>query len=217
MKFLKRFNENIDYYFNFIINNNYSPVDEELYSDIIEEGWSEEIDADIEDLEYLKLDLTFKDKKGLKEFNDDIIDKFNELDIKIKDTFENMIDLINYSTGEVYIVKKKIPTYELKCLTIFNENIENSKDKANVFSKIEKKLNIQNIQETWNENTLNKVKLYLTPDFHNDHIIISVKQKFKNEIKFFIEFLKNFTEISIYYKNDILAKVSSDIKIEKII
>jgi len=95
--------------------NNWNPITDKMFDDLCDEGW-------IEDLEYVydditkdniivkELELIDEDKIGLVSFNDDVINDFNELDIEIKDKQKypfNMIDMIDYENGKVYILKYK--------------------------------------------------------------------------------------------------------------
>ena len=95
--------------------NNWNPITDKMFDDLCDEGW-------IEDLEYVydditkdniivkELELIDEDKIGKIFFNDDVINDFNELDIEIKDKEKypfNMIDMIDYENGKVYILKYK--------------------------------------------------------------------------------------------------------------
>ena len=60
---------------------------------------------------FTTLNLTSKDKNGLIEFDDDVIEKFNDFDIKLKSMSEypfNKLDLIDYDNGVVYIIRLDI-------------------------------------------------------------------------------------------------------------
>jgi hypothetical protein len=91
----------------------WKPITDELYNDIEEEGWIEDLEfvydnINKENIIYKELDLSNKDKEGLISFDDDIINDFNSFDIEIKDGQEypfNTIDFIDYNNGIVYIVK----------------------------------------------------------------------------------------------------------------
>ena len=97
------------------INNDkdWKPITDKFFDDLCNEGW-------IEDLEYVyddvtkdritvkELDLIEEDKQGLMDFDDDIVNDFNDFDIEIKDKQKypfNMIDVIDYDKGIVYILK----------------------------------------------------------------------------------------------------------------
>lgn len=93
--------------------NDWKSITDTLYNDILEEGWIEELkyvynEVNKEDFSYLSLDLIDEDKKGLMEFDDNILEDFNDFDIEIKDKQKypfNMIDFIDYEKGIVYIIK----------------------------------------------------------------------------------------------------------------
>jgi len=93
----------------------WNPISDEFFDNLCDEGW-------IEDLEYVydnvtkdnitvkELELIDEDKNGLMSFDEDVINVFNELDIEIKDGQGypyNMIDMIDYDKGIVYILKYK--------------------------------------------------------------------------------------------------------------
>jgi hypothetical protein len=93
--------------------NNWIPLTDKLYNDIMEEGWIDDLEyvyknINKNDIVYKELILIDEDKSGLIEFDDDIINNFNEFDIEIKDKQKypfNMIDMIDYENGKVYILK----------------------------------------------------------------------------------------------------------------
>jgi len=95
--------------------NNWNPITDKFFDDLSDEGW-------IEDLEYVydevrkenitvkELELIDEDKRGLMNFDNDVVNDFNEFDIEIKDGQKypfNMIDMIDYKKGKVYILKYK--------------------------------------------------------------------------------------------------------------
>lgn len=109
-------NENLDVndYINQLNNNEYSKLGDKLYSDIEDEGWLEQLEDfynrkfNKNDFSFTILNLTSKDKNGLIEFDDDVIEKFNDFDIKLKSMSEypfNKLDLIDYDNGVVYIIR----------------------------------------------------------------------------------------------------------------
>ena len=101
------------YYWMQINDEKWTPLTDELWKDILEEGWIEDLEyvydeVNKEDIVYKELDLIEEDKQGLIDFDDDIINDFNEFDIEIKDKQKypfNMIDMIDYDKGIVYILK----------------------------------------------------------------------------------------------------------------
>jgi len=91
----------------------WNPISDELFEQLLDEGW-------IDDLEYVyddvtkdnitvkELELIDEDKNGLMTFDEDVINDFNEFDIELKDGQKypfNMIDMIDYDNGKVYILK----------------------------------------------------------------------------------------------------------------
>jgi hypothetical protein len=55
--------------------------------------------------------LIDEDKNGLINFDDDVVNDFNEFDIELKDSQKypyNMIDMIDYNNGIVYILKYNV-------------------------------------------------------------------------------------------------------------
>jgi hypothetical protein len=113
----KKINENssdINNYLNQVHTNEYMDLDLKLYDFISNEGWLEQLETifDVsynpEDFEYMTLILTEKDRQGLINNNSEIIEKFNDFDIKLKSTQEypfDTIDFIDYKKGIVYIIR----------------------------------------------------------------------------------------------------------------
>lgn len=88
----------------------------ELFDLITQEGWLGSIELDreqectIDDFEFLTLNLSPYDRDGLQRFDHNTIDKFNELDIRIKSQQEYpyyTMDFIDYEMGVVYIIRFK--------------------------------------------------------------------------------------------------------------
>lgn len=99
-----------DNLFNQIKNGKYKKITDSLHETLEYEGWTEEINIyDKECFEFIKLNISPKDVSGLKKFDNSTITKFNEFDIKLKDTFgiSKYIDLIDYDKGEVKVVRVK--------------------------------------------------------------------------------------------------------------
>ncbi len=112
-------NENLDVndYINQLNNNEYCKLSNKLYSDIEDEGWLEQLEDfynrkfNKNDFSFTTLKLMSKDRNGLIEFDDDVIEKFNDFDIKLKSMSEypfNKLDLIDYDKGVVYIIRLDI-------------------------------------------------------------------------------------------------------------
>lgn len=88
----------------------------EVFDFIVQEGWIQSIEDDQErglcfaNFEFLTLNLSPKEKSGLQQLDQDTIEKFNELDIRIKNqqTYPfYTLDFIDYYEGVVYIVRFK--------------------------------------------------------------------------------------------------------------
>lgn len=90
-------------------------ITDDIYNQVEEEGWIDDLeymygDINKEDIKYKELKITKKDKEGLINFDEDIVDDFNEFDIEIKETQKypyKIIDFIDYENGKVYILKYK--------------------------------------------------------------------------------------------------------------
>ncbi len=109
-------NENLDVndYINQLNNNEYSKLTNKLFNEIEDEGWLEQLEDfhnrkfNKNDFSFTTLKLTTNDRKGLINFDDDVIEKFNDFDIKLKSISEypfNKLDLIDYDNGVVYIIR----------------------------------------------------------------------------------------------------------------
>jgi hypothetical protein len=113
---VKSFNESltVDDYMNQLNTNEYLNLSNKLFNDIEDEGWLEQLEEfykrkfDKTNFKYMTLKLTDNDKQGLINFDDDIIEKFNDFDIKLKSMDKypfTKLDLIDYDNGIVFIVK----------------------------------------------------------------------------------------------------------------
>jgi len=112
-------NENLDVndYINQLNNNEYSKLTNKLFNEIEDEGWLEQLEDfynkkfNKNDFSFTTLKLTTNDRNGLINFDDDVIEKFNDFDIKLKSMSEypfNKLDLIDYDNGVVYIIRLDI-------------------------------------------------------------------------------------------------------------
>ena len=112
-------NENLDVndYINQLNNNEYSKLTNKLFNEIEDEGWLEQLEDfynrkfNKNDFSFTMLKLTTNDRNGLINFDDDVIEKFNDFDIKLKSMSEypfNKLDLIDYDNGVVYIIRLNI-------------------------------------------------------------------------------------------------------------
>jgi hypothetical protein len=93
----------------------WNPISDELFNQLLDEGWIDDLeyvydDVTKDNISVKELELIDEDKNGLISFDEDVINDFNELDIEIKDGQGypyNMIDMIDYDNGIVYILKYK--------------------------------------------------------------------------------------------------------------
>ena len=104
----------VDNYINQLNTNEYINITNKLFNDIEDEGWLEQLEDfynrrfDKTNFKYMALKLTDNDKQGLINFDDDVIEKFNYFDIKLKSMDKypfKKLDLIDYDNGVVFIVK----------------------------------------------------------------------------------------------------------------
>lgn len=100
-------------YFDQLNNNDYYPLTKELWGDLESDGYPDEVndyngDYDINNYKYTTIEIDNKDKNGLMSFDEDIIEKWNDFDIELKDKYyPNYIDFIDYDNGIIYIIKYK--------------------------------------------------------------------------------------------------------------
>jgi len=95
--------------------NGWNPITDEFFNQLCDEGWIEDLDqfydnVTKDNITVKELELIDEDKKGLMSFDGDTMEDFNELDIEIKDSQKypyNMLDMIDYDKGIVYILKYK--------------------------------------------------------------------------------------------------------------
>lgn len=94
----------------------YLGLTSQLFDLITLEGWLGSIEMDreqectIDDFEFLTLNLSPDDRAGLQRFHQHTVDKFNELDIRIKNQQKYpyyTLDFIDYEMGIVYIIRFK--------------------------------------------------------------------------------------------------------------
>jgi len=124
-KFLKNFkkfsiNENLDidnYLDQLNDDTRYLSITKKLYNEIEKEGWVEQLEDFYNktlnkfNFKYMILNLNKNDQKGLIEFNEDTIEKFNDFDIQLKSMDKypfQKLDFIDYEKGIVYIIKHNI-------------------------------------------------------------------------------------------------------------
>jgi hypothetical protein len=86
--------------------NDYNPINKEIWEIIQVEGWDEELGIlHPFQYEYTTLTIPEADVKGLKQFTNETLNKYNQFDITLKQTFPNHIDLIDYDNGVIVIVR----------------------------------------------------------------------------------------------------------------
>lgn len=109
------YEEDIEKYYTQAILGYYDELTTILFDLIAEEGFVEDLehinDAEFEaqDFEYLILDISEEDKEGLINFDDEIVNKFNDFDFKLKESqmpdYPTSVDFIDYEKGVVYIIR----------------------------------------------------------------------------------------------------------------
>lgn len=127
MKHLKNYNNfqinegnndmsNIKKYIEQVHNNTYLDLTDDLFNDISEEGWLDNLEEFYDksfnksNFRYTTLNLDDADRQGLIDFDDDVIEKFNDFDIELKELSDYpfiLIDFIDYDKGIVYIINFK--------------------------------------------------------------------------------------------------------------
>lgn len=101
-----------------IINSGFDALTEELWDELLMEGFPEEVndyqgDYDKNNYEYIILNISKEDKEGLKAATDDAVNKWNDFDIWLKEEqklYPKYLDMIYYEKGEVYIIHHKTST-----------------------------------------------------------------------------------------------------------
>jgi hypothetical protein len=89
-----------------IKNGKYLPISTSTWRTAIVEGIDEEWEVSKNELMELTLTIPQSDIDGLKAFDDDVVNKYNEFDIWLKENYPYHIDFINYDSGIVKIIKK---------------------------------------------------------------------------------------------------------------
>ncbi len=117
----------IEDYLNQVKVGNFIPITNKIYRIIKNDGWVAELElfgynCNIQNFEYIILNLSASDKTGLQNLDDDVVDAFNIFDIKLKDTYKNTVDFIDYDKGVIHIVRLKDSIKQL-------EHINNQLDK----------------------------------------------------------------------------------------
>jgi hypothetical protein len=119
MRIIESFNSfdtqvTIDEYMEQIRTGDYDELPQDLYDLICEEGWVVNLEDEhqaeytIDDFEHMTLKLSPKDRKGLMTDDEITIEKFNDLDIKLKEEGDypyDTLDFIDYDKGTVHIIR----------------------------------------------------------------------------------------------------------------
>ena len=86
----------------------YEPLTDEVWEVIQDEGYDEELELyNPEDFEFMVLTIPPEDVEALKSFSEEALEKYNRLDIELKEKYENHIDLIDYDNGVVKVVRAR--------------------------------------------------------------------------------------------------------------
>jgi hypothetical protein len=98
----------IEQYLEIIPTLQFSEVTDSIWEVIQDEGLDEEFDSPNKDSwHFSTLPLDEEDIQGLKVFDTESIEKFNLFDIELKNKFNlKIIDLIDYTNGQVRLVKR---------------------------------------------------------------------------------------------------------------
>jgi len=96
--------------------NNYIKITSQLFDEILDEGFVDDLEEinnkkyTINDFVYFELKISETDKKGLINFDDIILNKFNDFDWELKELQEGyptIVDFIDYDNGKIFIIKLK--------------------------------------------------------------------------------------------------------------
>ena len=114
IRYFENFQSSVEDYLKQTISGNFECITRELYDYICEEGFVDDLEKyyneeyDIDDFEYMLLNISDEDKVGIINNDDDIVEKFNDFDIKLKFNqygYTTVCDFIDYEKGIVYIVR----------------------------------------------------------------------------------------------------------------
>lgn len=104
----------IEDYLTQVYTGEYNELTEELFDIISMEGWLVSIEEEFgeeyfqDDFEFITLNLSSTDKNGLINSDENIIEKFNDFDMRLKSNQEypyDTLDFIDYDKGIVYIIR----------------------------------------------------------------------------------------------------------------
>lgn len=98
---------NIEFYLKQLESLQFQEVSDETWETIQDEGLDEEFDLFYRnDYQEALLPISSEDKIGLMNLTEEMLNKFNEFDINLKENFHmKYIDFINYDNGSVKIIK----------------------------------------------------------------------------------------------------------------
>lgn len=104
----KMANENFEDLFIQVEKSAYGPMNKYLWKELLNDGWPDETGSDnINDYSYIPMDIPIEDSEGLQNFDDDIVEKYNRFDIKLKSKYgtTKYLDFIDYDKGIVYLIR----------------------------------------------------------------------------------------------------------------
>jgi len=97
-----------------ILKSEFLPITDELWESINMDGYSEEVndyegDFDRNNYTYMEIELSDKDRIGLINMDEDVLERYNDFDVyfKAEGYYPEYIDLIDYDEGKIYIIKHK--------------------------------------------------------------------------------------------------------------
>ena len=88
----------------------YKPLSISTWNTVQDEGIDEEWEVSRNGLEEIILTIPQSDTDGLKQFKDDVVNRYNVFDIWLKEKFSYYVDFIDYDNGIVKIIRKKNAT-----------------------------------------------------------------------------------------------------------
>jgi len=84
----------------------YAKVTNKVWNTIQDEGLDEEFEVSRQDLSYADLPLSEDIQSGLKQLDDQVVERFNAFDIALKEKYgKKYTDFIDYDLGRVLIVR----------------------------------------------------------------------------------------------------------------
>ena len=200
--------------FNQIQNGNYQPISDDVWGSLEIDGFPEEVnDFDLKHYEMLDLEIPIDDEIGLAEFNDNVVNKYNNFDIELKNSGwleKGYLDLIDYEAGKIFIIKHNKSLDETVDLSSFK--IQDTKepklwinDKLNpkaskvlkqiandFYDSLNIKLPIENIKivgsiANYNWSKYSDIDLHIVLDFEKLYKTLDPKGYYEEE-----QFLRNY-------------------------